>query len=165
MLVPAGETVGGLCFWTFMRLPSAGTPWSPALGPQHISGMQMCGVDTAAGVLSLTTAVLPWDLLTLRWVCRQRAVQAGSILELICDLGAFRPSPFIIIRFKQKRVYCERGHVGGVGTRLYVPASPASTGSWGAPSVPSHLSTAQEHLPCLCQHSWAGVTLGQRWER
>lgn len=94
-----------------MRLLSAGTPWSPALGPQQISGMQMCGVDTAAGVLSLTTAVLPWDLLTLRGVCRQRAVQAGSILKLICDLGAFRPSPFIIIRFKQKWVYCERGHV------------------------------------------------------
>ena len=80
-----------MCFWTFMRLLSAGTPWSPALGPQQISGMQLCGMDTAASVLSLTTATLPWDLLTLHWVCRQRAKQAGFILELICDWGHFTP--------------------------------------------------------------------------
>ena len=97
----------------------------------------MCGVDTAAGVLSLTTAILPWALLTLHWVCRQRAKQAGFILELICDLGAFRPSPFIIIPFKQKWVHCEHGHIGGVGARLHVPASPTSTDSWRAPSSPA----------------------------
>ena len=43
-----------------------------------------------------------------------------------------------------------------MGTRLYVPASATSTDSWRAPSSPSRLSTAQEHLPCFHQHSWAG---------
>ena len=152
-----------MCFWTFMRLLSAGTPWSPALGPQQISGTQI-GVDTAAGVLSLTTAILPRALLTLRWVCRQTAKQAGFILELICDLGAFHPSPFIIIQFKQKWVQCERGHVvvWGPGCACLLLPPPPIHGE--PPAAQHHPSTAQEHLPCFRQHNWAGVTLGQRWE-